>query len=227
QAAVISWYIKGQANNVKLKIADGAGRDVREISGQLLANSGKPGIQSACWDLRVNPNPTAAPADGRGRGAAEAQGGSQSAAAGSAQPQSAFGPGCPAAAVSGAAGGFGAAPVHVGPFVVGGTYLVSLIVDGKTVDSKPLRVADDPEVVLTSVERKKLFDSAMEIHALQPGVTDAAAAHASLTRQVNELTSTIGSKTEIPADVKESFDAFKSELATMAPKFAVPAGRGF
>ena len=45
-----------------------------------------------------------------------------------------------------------------GPFVIGGIYNVSLIVDGKTVDTKPLRVNDDPEVVLTSVERKRMFD---------------------------------------------------------------------
>src|SRR5204862_143335 len=60
------------------KITDGAGREVREISGQVLANNGKPGIQSACWDLRVNPNP-APPAEGRGRGAGE--GGREGAAA--------------------------------------------------------------------------------------------------------------------------------------------------
>ena len=48
------------------------GREVREISGTPLANSNKAGIQMACWDLRVQPNPAPPPAEGTadGRGAA-------------------------------------------------------------------------------------------------------------------------------------------------------------
>jgi hypothetical protein len=111
-----------------------------------------------------------------------------------------------------------------GPFVLGGTYTVALVVDGKAVDSKPLRVTDDPEVVLTSIERKRQYDMAMEIHALQPRVTDAATAHANLTRQVNDLATTIADRSDVPADVKSSFDAFKTELAALAPKLALPQG---
>ena len=64
QAAVISWFMKKPSTDVKLKITDAAGREVREISGTILANSGKAGMQSACWDLRVQPVP--APAAGAG-----------------------------------------------------------------------------------------------------------------------------------------------------------------
>ena len=49
----------------QLKIADAAGKEVREISGAVLANSNRAGIQSACWDLRVQPAP--APAFGGAR----------------------------------------------------------------------------------------------------------------------------------------------------------------
>src|SRR5205823_7806661 len=203
-AAIISWVMKRPSNDVKLKIADGTGREVRVISGQVLANSGKPGIQSACWDLRVNPNP-APPAEGRGRGAGE--GGREGAAApagGSASTSpprptmfAGFGAGCGIETGTGAGGVFAAGGSNLGPFVYGGTYNVALVVDGKTVDTKPLRVVDDPEVVLTSVERRKMYDMAMEVHALQPAITDAAAAHASLTRQVNEIAPTLASKTDI------------------------------
>ena len=71
---------------------------------------------------------------------------------------------------------------------------------------------DDPDVVLTSVERKRMFDMAMEIHALQPRMTDASAAHAALTRQMTDLTKSIGDRSDVPADVKTSFDAFNKEL---------------
>ena len=218
-AAVISWIVKRPSNDVKLKIADGAGRDVREISGTVMANAGKPGVQSACWDLRVTPNPAPPPADGRGRG--------EGAEANTQPPVSPFGAGCQAASASGTPALYGPPPAYFGPFLPAGTYHVALVVDGKTVDTKPLRVVDDPDVALTSVERKKMFDAAMEIHALQPSVTSATTAHAALTRQVNELAATIGGKSEIPADVKSSFDALKAELAVMAPKLAPPAGRGF
>src|SRR5439155_16047519 len=66
-AAVISWINPRQVGDVRLKIADAAGRDVREISGSVLAKSNTPGIQTACWDLRVQPAPAPPPAAG-GRG---------------------------------------------------------------------------------------------------------------------------------------------------------------
>jgi len=85
-------------------------------------------------------------------------------------------------------------------------------------------VTDDPEVVLTSVERKRQYDMAMEMHALQPRITDADAAYASLNRQSNELTTTLGTRSDVPADVKSQFDAFKADLAKLAPQLAAPTG---
>jgi hypothetical protein len=67
---------------------------------------------------------------------------------------------------------------------------------------------------------------AVEVHALQANATDAATAHASLTRQINELAATLGGRTDVPADVKSSFEAVKSDLAALAPKLTVPQGRG-
>ena len=103
-------------------------------------------------------------------------------------------------------------------------YNIALVVDGTTVDTKPLRVTDDPEVVLTSVERKRQYDMAMEIHALQPRAQDAATAHASLTRQINDLTSTLSGRNDVPGDVKTSVDAFKKDLEALAPRLAIPQG---
>ena len=70
QAAVISWLLKKPATSVALTVTDGSGRQVREISGPVLANSIKPGIQSACWDLRVQPVPAPAGAGRGGQGRA-------------------------------------------------------------------------------------------------------------------------------------------------------------
>ena len=240
QAAVISWFNKKQVGDVKLKITDAAGREIREISGPVLANSNKAGIQSACWDLRVQPAPAPPPRrQARGRQARPRAGQrarprprrrqppAASAAGGSVSRRpSPFGAGCGDPAGQGGGGGFGGAARERRRTVraSAASTTSSLIVDGKTVDTKPLRVNDDPEVVLTSVERKRMFDMAMEMHALQPRITEASAAHASLTRQITELATTIGGRSDVPADVKASFDAFNKELAALAPKLIAPQG---
>src|SRR5207247_7575155 len=108
--------------------------------------------------------------------------------------------------------------------VLSGAYKVSLVVDGKTVDTKTLRVNDDPDVALTAVEKKRMFDMALETHSLQSRVTDAAVAHRSLTQQVTDLATTLGGRTDVPADVKSAFDAVKKDLESLAPKLAVPQG---
>jgi hypothetical protein len=69
-----------------------------------------------------------------------------------------------------------------------------------------------------------MFDMAMEIHALQPRIADASAAHASLARQTAELATTLGSRSDVPAAVKSSFEEFNKELAALAPKLTAPAG---
>jgi photosystem II stability/assembly factor-like uncharacterized protein len=220
QTAIISWFNKKAVGDVKLKITDAAGREVREIAAPALANSTKPGIQAACWDLRVQPAPAPPPAAGReGRGGRE--GGAPTPQI--AEQTSPFGAGCPVQQPGG--GGFGGGGLNVaGPYVIGGVYNISLVVDGKTVDTKPLRVNDDPEVILTSVERKRMFDQAMEIHALQPRITEAGTAVGSLTRQMTELNTTLGTRSDVPADVKASFEAFNKELTALAPKLTLPQG---
>jgi photosystem II stability/assembly factor-like uncharacterized protein len=222
QMALLSWLNRKAVGDVKLKITDAAGHDVRDLAGAMLADSTKPGIQSACWDLRVQPLPAPPPQEGRrgreGGGRAGEAGRGRGAAA---EERSPYGVGCATQAPP----QFGfPGPTTSGPFVLPGTYTVALVVDGKTVDSKPLRVTDDPEVVLTSAERRRQYEMALEMHALQGGVTDAMTAHGSLTRQLNELTTTIAARSDVPADVKAALDGLKSDLAALAPRLTMPAG---
>jgi photosystem II stability/assembly factor-like uncharacterized protein len=246
QAARISWLLKKDANDVRLKITDAAGKDVREISGPVLANSKSAGIQTACWDLRVQPAP--APAlggGGRGRGAAPStasgqapstssgQGGGGRGQAGEQDDQPAvnpFGAGCGGGGGFGGGGGGGrgggGGGGNPGPFVLAGTYNVSLVVDGKTIETKPLRVLGDPEVVLTSVERKKMFDMAMEMHDLQRRAAETANVLGPINQQLPEIAKTIASRTDVPADVKSSFEAFNKEMTAAMQRFAAAAGGG-
>ncbi len=225
QAAVVTWLQKQQAGEVKLRITDSAGREVREISGQVLANSNKAGIQAACWDLRVQPAPAPVTAGRGGRGGGQA---AQVVVPGGrgAQAPSPFGAGCGGGGGRGGGGFFFGGGGNPGPFVLAGTYNVSLIVDGKTVDTRPLRVLEDPQVALTAVERKRLFDMAMEMHELQRRSTEVANQINAVNAGLPELAKELSGRNDVPDDVKAAFEAFRKEWTAFAPKFASPAGFG-
>ncbi len=226
QAAVISWFLKRQVGEVKLRITDAAGREVREIAGAVLADSTKPGIQSACWDLRVQPIPP--PAGGRGGRGRETGGAPQAPEAG--QPggqRNPFGAGCGGGGgFGGGGGGFGGGAATAGPFVLPGLYNIALVVDGKVVDTKPLRVMADPEVVLTDAERKRLFDMAMEMHELQRRAMAVGAALAPFNTRMAELAKELAGRSDVPPDVKAAFDSVNKALAGLMPRFTAAGGRG-
>ena len=83
-----------------------------------------------------------------------------------------------------------------------GVYNVSLIVDGKSIETRPLRVMADPEVSLTEVERKRMYDMAMEMHDLQKRVSDVNSAFTAVNRQIPAIQKTMEGRSDLPADVK-------------------------
>ena len=54
---------------------------------------------------------------------------------------------------------------------------MSLVVDGKTIESKPLKVVMDPAVQMTDLQQKRYFDMLMDLHDLQKRGTAARDAH--------------------------------------------------
>jgi hypothetical protein len=111
--------------------------------------------------------------------------------------------------------------------VLPGTYNVSLVVDGKAVDTRPLRVEADPEVALTAVQRKELFDKAMEMHELQRRASEVTTALQPLNTRMTELAKEIEGRSDVPAEVKTSFQALNTDVAALMPKFqASVGGRG-
>ncbi|HZT78019.1 MAG TPA: hypothetical protein VFA27_15300 [Vicinamibacterales bacterium] len=238
QDAIISWVNKKPVGEVALKITDAAGRQVREIAGPTLANSKAAGIQSACWDLRVQPAPPmptargSAASAGAGRagagraGGREGRGEEERTASTNQAQRSPFGAGCEVASQANGGGGFFGGNATGGPWVLAGTYSVALVVDGKTVDSKPIKVVEDPEVALTSVERKRMYDMAMEMHEWLTPVTDAVAAQQTLTRQIADAADALGKRTDVPADVTAQVESLRKDLAALAPRLTPPQGRG-
>jgi hypothetical protein len=133
--AAIYYYLKADAQNVKVTIKDLEGNSVQEFS-----PTAKKGLQRAFWNLNRQAPPGAAPVDaeaGRGRGAAA--GGAGAAGAGGAGAAGAPNPDQPPqAAAGGGRGGRG------GNLVEPGVYKVTLSVDGKEVETKRLTVSPDP-----------------------------------------------------------------------------------
>ena len=135
RAAVISWLNKKPVGDVKLKITDAAGREVREIAGTPLANSNKAGhpvgVLGSARAAESAPPPAAGTGGGRGSDGARQvleqarQGARPDGAAPEPPAASPFGAGCPVAnAAAVAAAGSAAAPNLNGPFVLGGVYTV-------------------------------------------------------------------------------------------------------
>ena len=231
QAAVLSWFNKKQVGDVKLKITDAGGREVREISGQVSPTarspaSSRPAGTCACSRCRIPILGQRRPRPGwrtgpRGR----TPGRRRRAAARQVDP---FGAGC-----GGGGGGFGggsaaAAVVAATPVrsCLPGVYNVALVVDGKT--SRPSRCASWPTRKWSSPRpsASALLDMAMELHGLQKRANDVVASIVPVGRQLPEVKKQVESKTDLPADVKAQFEAFEKEFTALPAKLVPPAGGG-
>jgi hypothetical protein len=225
--AIIQYFLKAKANDVKLKIADATGKEVRTLT--LAGTRLSPGIQTACWDTRVEAiappaGAGAAPAGGGGRGAG---GGGRGGGGGIALPQpepgySADNP-CGGPGGGGGGGGRGGGSSPQGPYVLPGTYNVTLIVDGKTYETKPMKVVLDPEQQMTDVQRKKYFDTVMDLHDMQRRGEEMAAALTPLSSQMNDVAEKLKTANNVPAATKGQFDALQKEFDGLKTKFGVSA----
>jgi photosystem II stability/assembly factor-like uncharacterized protein len=227
--AVINLYFKKPLTNVTLKITDAAGRQMREL--QVPAAKSQPGIQTVCWDHRVDPlapaivNPAAAAAAAAaqaGRGGGAPGGGRGGGSASTPQPEPGYMPMNPCGAIGGGrggGGGFGGGGGVQGPMVVPGTYNVALVVDGKTIETKTMKIVADPLEQMTALERKKHFDTAYDLHEMQRRGNAMTAALQSLYTQLNDNKAKLDAA---PADVKAALTAFNKDFDAVRPKFGVP-----
>jgi photosystem II stability/assembly factor-like uncharacterized protein len=245
--AVIHYQLNAPAKEVKLKITDGLGKDVRELA--MAGTKLQAGIQTGCWDMRVEPIPSAAPAAGavppagaRGAGAPGAAAGGRGGGRGPVipgipqpQPEPGYLPANPCGGAGagggrGGGGGFGGGGGNAGPLVMPGTYNVSLVVDGKAIEAKPIRIVADPESQLKDLERKRYNDILTDLHDMQRKGTPVQQALNSIYTQLNDVTAKV-KDSNAPAAVKTQFEAFSKEFEAIRVKFGVPqqaagGGRG-
>jgi photosystem II stability/assembly factor-like uncharacterized protein len=190
--APISYYLKGAAKQVSLRIRDAAGNQVREITGNDLRDARNAGINRIHWDLRHQPLPPQATAQG--------------------------GPGG-----GGGGGGFGGGGGNNGPFVMPGEYRVTLVVDGRDVATKPLRVIGDTAARMTDADRKTWHDTAFTLHQLQERANEAADAVTQLGTQYQALEGLMKMAANAPAEAKTAIEAAGKQLTSLRARLGVAA----
>jgi len=221
--------------DLKLKIANSAGAVVRELPISGARNAA--GIQSICWDQRVEPIPTTG-RGGRGGGGdgaainfyAGPPSGGPPAPAGAAPVGSGPVPGYPTPLPTighlpefpcGFASGRGGGGAGSGPQVVPGTYSVALVAGGKTLESKSIKIVMDPTVTMTDANRQRWNAILMDLHDLQRRGTQAETQLAALYPQMSDAASKVKAASDIPSSVKSQFDALENDFNAVRVKFGV------
>ena len=130
----------------------------------------------------------------------------------------------------GGGGGFGGGGGNTaGPYVLPGTYNVALIVDDKTVETKPIKIVADPEIQMNDVQRKRYNDILMDLHEMQRKGTPVQQALSSIYSQMsgaNGVAAKVKDLAALPAAVRTQFDAFNKEFESIRIKFGVPIPAG-
>lgn len=226
--AVMQLHFKAPVRSPLLRVLDANGALVRELAVPAAKNVA--GIQTVCWDQRVEPvrELTVAPAGGAGGGAGGPGGfpTPRRPLAGYPQglPEVGYQADNPCAPAGGQGGGFRfGGGGNQGPMVLPGTYTVALVVDGKEVARKPLTLVADPEVKLTTEQRVAYNAKAMELHGSQQAAAEAAAPLAALQAQMRTVNAKVDSSTTLAADVKTEWAAFRKDFDALRAKFGIGA----
>jgi len=225
--AIIQFHLKQPVGSLALRITDAAGAQVRNI--EIPANRNVAGIQTVCWDMRVDPVPAvdgSGPAALAGRAGGLAGGGR--AGGRGASPV----PGIPVPVTppmtqwnpcGGGGGGFGGGGGAQGPWVLPGNYNVSLLVDGQSVGTRSVGILLDPANPLTDAQRRRYYDIAMDLHRMQGRGVAVVNALNPLFPQMTDLAAKLPGMTAVPDSVKTQFAAVQKEFDAVRAKFGVPA----
>ena len=126
----------------------------------------------------------------------------------------------------GGGGGFGGGGLN-GPNVLPGEYRVTLVVDGKDVATKAVRVSGDAVMPMTDAERQSWHDTALGLHELQRVANDAAEAVTAMGTQLTALEALVKNAASVPAEGKSALGEAAKTLADLRRRLGVgPGGPG-
>ncbi|MGE3490179.1 MAG: glycosyl hydrolase [Vicinamibacterales bacterium] len=123
----------------------------------------------------------------------------------------------------GGGGGFGGGGNN-GPNVMPGDYRVTLVVDGKDVATKTVRVSGDKDMQMTDAERKTWHDTALALHDLQRVANAAAEAVTTLGTQVTAAEGLVKTAANVPAAGQNALADVNTKLADLRRRLGVGQG---
>jgi hypothetical protein len=238
--AIIQYQVNTALPDLKFRITDAGGKHVRDLTAT--PRQLKPGIQTMCWDMRIEPlegDEAAAAAGGRGAGGGRGgRGGApERAVPGVPVPPNSAGylpvDPCTGAAPGASAGPFGGGGVAAnnGPQVVPGTYTVALVSGGKTLDSKSMKVIMDPSIPsFTEAVHRRWNDVIVDLQDAQSRGNEMGRRLTAINTEINAAATKLKSATNVPEAVKTQFADMSRQFDSVRVRFGVGAaaagGRG-
>jgi hypothetical protein len=125
----------------------------------------------------------------------------------------------------GGGGGFGGGGNN-GPNVLPGEYRVTLVVDGKDVATKSLRVTGDKDMPMTDADRKTWHDTALNLHEMQRVANTAAEAVTTLTTQLSAAEAMLKIAANAPPSAKTAVGDANTKLADLRRRLGLNQGGG-
>ena len=126
----------------------------------------------------------------------------------------------------GGGGGFGGGGNN-GPNVLPGEYRVTLVVDGKDVATKSIRVSGDKDVQMSDADRKTWHDTALGLHEMQRVANAAAEAVTTLATQLTAAETLLKSAGNPPASAKTQIADVGTRLADLRRRLGLNQQGGF
>jgi photosystem II stability/assembly factor-like uncharacterized protein len=125
----------------------------------------------------------------------------------------------------GGGGGFGGGGNN-GPSVMPGEYRVTLVVDGKDISTKTLRVSGDKDMQMTDAERKTWHDTALSLHEMQRVANAAAEAVTTLATQLTAAETMLKSAANPAASAKTQVADVGTKLADLRRRLGLNQQQG-
>ena len=108
-----------------------------------------------------------------------------------------------------------------GPYVLPGSYVASVIVNGKKIGSTELVVRADPESQISLTERKVNFDLSKELQLLGGRLTDAVTAVKQVNTQLGAIRKVLADSVNTPATFRSTLDSIVTQATPLKKKFLI------
>jgi len=126
----------------------------------------------------------------------------------------------------GGGGGFGGGGLD-GPFVLPGTYQVTLKVDDKESAANSITVQGDPEIQISPEDRKIWFDTAIQLHGLQKTINEAADRLNEVNDRIKAIQQALKDNAGAPAAIKTKVEDFAKKFEPVGRRFGIGAENPF